>query len=156
EELGVLAEAGTLGTPPNLAVQKYLNGKRAPQLYVAARATRFNDPKNFPWTAPWYTRFEMDSRIFAKYILQSKPGPRIDVLYQNDGCGKDYLAALKKRLRAKASEMLAAEASYELADPSVDSQMLALKSSGADTLLTFVPPKFSALATRKAWDLGWK
>ena len=156
EELGVLAEAGTLGTPPNLAAQKYLNGKHVPQLYVAAGATRFNDPRNFPWTVPWYTRFEMESRIFARHILETRPNARIAVLYQNDDFGKDYLEALKKRLGAKAQAMLAAEASYELADPSIDSQMVALKASGADTLLTFVTPKFSALAIRKAWDLGWK
>jgi ABC-type branched-subunit amino acid transport system substrate-binding protein len=155
EEVGVLAEAGTLGTPTNLASQKYLNGKRVPQLYVFAGATRFNDPKNFPWTVPWYTRFEMESRIYAKYILQSKPGAKIAVLYQNDDFGKDYLAALKKRLGEKAN-MIVAEASYELSDPQIDSQMIALKASGADTLLTFVTPKFSALAIRKAYELDWR
>jgi len=156
EDLGVLAEAGTLGTPTNLASQKYLNGKQVPQLYVAAGATRFNDPKNFPWTVPWYTRFEMEARIYAKYILQNKPGARIAVLYQNDDFGKDYLVALKKRLGPKAASMIVAEASYELADPSIDSQMIQLKASGADTLLAFVTPKFSALAIRKAWELDWK
>jgi branched-chain amino acid transport system substrate-binding protein len=156
EDVGVLAEAGTLGTPTNLASQKYLNGKQVPQLYVAAGATRFNDPKNFPWTVPWYTRFEMEARIYAKYILQTKPGARIAVLYQNDDFGKDYLVALKKRLGALAASMIVAEASYELADPSIDSQMIQLKASGADTLLAFVTPKFSALAIRKAWELDWK
>src|SRR5215510_8230479 len=101
EDMGVLAEAGTLGTPTNLASQKYLNGKKVPQLYVSAGATRFNDPKNFPWTVPWYTRFEMESRIYAKHILQTKPGARIAVLYQNDDFGKDSLVALKKRLGDK-------------------------------------------------------
>jgi branched-chain amino acid transport system substrate-binding protein len=156
EDVGVLAEAGTLGTPTNLASQKYLNGKQVPQLYVAAGATRFNDPKNFPWTVPWYTRFEMEARIYAKYILQTKPGARIAVLYQNDDFGKDYLVALKKRLGALAASMIVAEASYELADPSIDSQMIQLKASGADTLLAFVTPKFSALAIRKASELDWK
>jgi ABC-type branched-subunit amino acid transport system substrate-binding protein len=155
EEIGVLAEAGTLGTPTNLASQKYLNGKRVPQLYVAAGATRFNDPRNFPWTVPWYTRFEMESRIYAKYILETKPNARIAVLYQNDDFGKDYLVALKKRLGAKAS-MIVAEVSYELTDPQIDSQMISLKASGADTLLTFVTPKFSALAIRKAYELDWR
>jgi ABC-type branched-subunit amino acid transport system substrate-binding protein len=155
EEVGVLAEAGTLGTPTNLAIQKYLNGKRVPQLYVSAGATRFNDPKNFPWTVPWYTRFEMESRIYAKYILQTKPDARIAVLYQNDDFGKDYLVALKKRLGDKAS-MIVAEASYELSDPQIDSQMISLKASGADTLLAFATPKFSALAIRKAFELEWK
>jgi branched-chain amino acid transport system substrate-binding protein len=156
EDVGVLAEAGTLGTPTNLASQKYLNGKQVPQLYVAAGATRFNDPKNFPWTVPWYTRFEMEARIYAKYILQTEPGARIAVLYQNDDFGKDYLVALKKRLGALAASMIVAEASYELADPSIDSQMIQLKASGADTLLAFVTPKFSALAIRKASELDWK
>jgi len=156
EEIGVLAEAGTLGTPTNLASQKYLNGKRVPQLYVAAGATRFNDPRNFPWTVPWYTRFEMESRIYAKYILQNKPNARIAVLYQNDDFGRDYLAALKKRLGEKAAGMIVAEASYELSDPQIDSQMIALKASGADTLLAFVTPKFSALAIRKAFELDWR
>jgi ABC-type branched-subunit amino acid transport system substrate-binding protein len=155
EEIGVLAEAGTLGTPTNLASQKYLNGRRVPQLYVAAGATRFNDPRNFPWTVPWYTRFEMESRIYAKYILETKPNASIAVLYQNDDFGKDYLVALKKRLGAKAS-MIVAEASYELTDPQIDSQMISLKASGADTLLTFVTPKFSALAIRKAYELDWR
>jgi branched-chain amino acid transport system substrate-binding protein len=156
EEEGVLAEAGTLGTPTNLAIQKYLNGKKVPQLYVFAGATRFNDPKNFPWTVPWYTRFEMESRIYAKYILQTKPGARIAVLYQNDDFGKDYFAALKKRLGDKAASMIVAEASYELSDPQIDSQMIALKASGADTLLAFVTPKFAALAIRKAFELDWR
>jgi ABC-type branched-subunit amino acid transport system substrate-binding protein len=155
EEEGVLAEAGTLGTPTNLAIQKYLNGKKVPQLYVFAGATRFNDPKNFPWTVPWYTRFEMESRIYAKYILQTKPGARIAVLYQNDDFGKDYFAALKKRLGDKAASMIVADASYELSDPQIDSQIIALKASGADTLLAFVTPKFSALAIRKAFELDW-
>jgi ABC-type branched-subunit amino acid transport system substrate-binding protein len=155
EEFGVLAEAGTLGTPTNLASQKYLNSKRVPQLYVAAGASRFNDPKNFPWTVPWYTRFEMESRIYAKYILQSKPNARIAVLYQNDDFGKDYLVAFKKRLGGKAS-MIVTEASYELTDPQIDSQMIMLKASGADTLLAFVTPKFAALAIRKARELDWR
>lgn len=156
EDLGVLAEAGTLGTPTNLASQKYLNGRKVPQLYVSAGATRFNDPKNFPWTVPWYTRFEMEARIYAKYILQTKPDARIAVLYQNDDFGKDYLAALRKRLGARAASMIVAEASYELSDPQIDSQVIALKASGADTLLAFVTPKFSALAIRKAFELGWR
>jgi branched-chain amino acid transport system substrate-binding protein len=155
EDLGVLAEAGTLGTPTNLASQKYLNGKHVPQLYVSAGATRFNDPKNFPWTVPWYTRFEMEARIYAKYILKTKPDARIAALYQNDDFGKDYLAALKKRLGPKAASMIVAEASYELADPSIDSQMIALKASGADTLLVFATPKFSSLSIRKASELDW-
>jgi ABC-type branched-subunit amino acid transport system substrate-binding protein len=156
EDVGVLAEAGSLGTPTNLASQKYLNGKHVPQLFVSAGATRFNDPKNFPWTVPWYTRFEMEARIYAKYILQTKPAARIAVLYQNDDFGKDYLAALKKRLGPKAASMIVAEASYELSDPQIDSQMIALKASGADTLLAFVTPKFSALAIRKAFELEWR
>src|SRR5271170_6741398 len=135
EDVGVLAEAGTLGTPTNLASQKYLNGKHVPQLFVSAGATRFNDPKNFPWTVPWYTRFEMEARIYAKYILQTRPDARIAVLFQNDDFGKDYLQALKKRLGPKAASMIVAEASYELSDPQIDSQMITLKASGADTLL---------------------
>ena len=156
EELGVLAEVGTLGTPTNVAIQKYLNGKRVPQLYVAAGASRFNDPKNYPWTVPFYTRFEMEARVFGKFILQTKPDAKIAVLYQNDDFGKDYLDGVKKTLGAKAATMIVAEASYELADPTVDTQIIAFNASGADTLLEFATPKFAALAIRKTYDLGWR
>jgi branched-chain amino acid transport system substrate-binding protein len=156
EELGVLAEVGTLGTPTNVAIQKYLNGKRVPQLYVAAGASRFNDPKTFPWTVPFYTRFEMEARVFGEFILQTKPDAKIAVLYQNDDFGKDYLDGMKKTLGAKAATMIVAEASYELADPTVDTQIVALKASGADILLEFATPKFAALAIRKTYDLGWR
>ena len=156
EEQNVLAEAGTVGTPPNVATQKYLNTKKVPQLMISAGGSRFNDPKNFPWTVPSYPGFEMEASIFGRYILKAKPAAKIAVLYQNDDFGKDFLKGLKKGLGDKAAGMVAAEASYELSDPTIDSQVTTLKASGADTLLQFVTPKFAAQGIRKVHDLGWK
>jgi branched-chain amino acid transport system substrate-binding protein len=155
EEIGVLAETGTVGTPPNVATQKYLNQKHVPQLFISAGGSRFDNPKDFPWTVPFYPGFEMEGRIFARHILTTKPEAKIAVLYQNDDYGKDYLKGLKAGLGARAS-LIVAEASYELSDPTVDSQIITLQASGADTLLDFATPKFAAQAIRKTHDLGWK
>jgi branched-chain amino acid transport system substrate-binding protein len=155
EELGVLAEVGTVGTTPNVATQKYLNQKQVPQLFISAGGSRFNDPRNFPWTVPFYPAFEMEGRIFGTYILRSKADAKIAVLYQNDDYGKDYLKGLKKRLGEQATALVVAEVSYELTDPTVDSQIVTLQASGADTLVDFVTPKFAAQAIRKVHDLGW-
>jgi branched-chain amino acid transport system substrate-binding protein len=156
EELGVLAEVGTVGTPVNVATQKYLNGKKVPQLLISAGGSRFNDPAQFPWTVPSYPGFEMEANIFARYLLQAKPDAKIAVLYQNDDFGKDFLKGLKKGLGDKAAKMVVAEASYELTDATVDSQVTTLQGSGADTLFQFVTPKFAAQAIRKVSNLGWK
>ena len=156
EELGVLAEVGTVGTPPNVASQKYLNQAQVPQLFISAGGSRFNDPKNYPWTVPFYPGFDMEGRIFAQHILGTKPDAKIAVLYQNDDYGKNYLSGLKSGLGTKAASLIVAEASYELSDPTIDSQIVSLQASGADALLDFATPKFAAQAIRKTHDIGWK
>ena len=156
EEMNVLAEVGTVGTPPNVAIQKYLNGKGVPQLFASAGGSRFNDPQNYRWTVPFYPGFEMEGAVFAKYILKTKPNAKIAVLYQNDDYGKDYLKGLKRSLGAGATKAIVAEASYELSDPVVDSQVVSLQGAGADTVLEFATPKFAAQAIRKIANLGWK
>jgi branched-chain amino acid transport system substrate-binding protein len=156
EEMGVLAEVGTVGTPPNVAIQKYLNSKHVPQLFVSAGGSRFNDPKQFRWTVPFYPGFEMEGAIYAKHVLKAKPDAKIAVLYQNDDFGKDFLKGLKAGLGATAAKRIVAEATYELTDVTVDSQVASLKASGADTLMHFSTPKFGAQAIRKVADLGWK
>jgi len=154
EDVGVLAEVGTIGTVPNVAIQKYLNSKQVPQLFITAGGRRFNDPKNFPWTVPLYPDFETEGRVIAKYILKTKPDARIGVLYQNDDFGKDYLKGLRAGLGAKASQIIA-EASYELADPTIDSQIVQLKSAGVDTLIEQSSAKGTAQSIRKVHELGW-
>jgi branched-chain amino acid transport system substrate-binding protein len=154
EDVGVLAEIGTIGTAPNVAIQKYLNGKQVPQLFITAGGRRFNDPKTFPWTVPLYPDFETEGRVIAKYILKTKPDARIGVLYQNDDFGKDYLRGLRAGLGAKASQIIA-EASYEVADPTIDSQIVQLKSAGADTLIEQSSAKAAAQSIRKVHELNW-
>jgi branched-chain amino acid transport system substrate-binding protein len=156
EEMGVLAEVGTVGTPPNVAIQKYLNSKQVPQLFASAGGSRFNDPKQFRWTVPFYPGFEMEGAIYAKHILKTKPDAKIAVLYQNDDLGKDFHKGFKQGLGAAAAQRIVAEATYELTDVTVDSQVASLKASGADTLAHFSTPKFAAQAIRKVADLGWK
>ena len=145
----------TLGTPSNTAIQKYMNGKKVPQLFVATGATKWNDPKNFPWTMGWQPNYQTEARIFAQYVLKSKPDAKIAVLYQNDDYGKDYLKGFEDGLGAKKS-MIVAKASYEVADPTVDSQIVQLKASGADVFFNISTPKFAAQAIRAAYDTGWK
>ena len=122
----MLAEIGTIGTAPNVAIQKYLNGKQVPQLFITAGGRRFNDPKTFPWTVPLYPDFETEGRVIAKYILKTKPDARIGVLYQNDDFGKDYLKGLRAGLGSKASQIIS-EVSYEIAHPTINSQIVKLK-----------------------------
>jgi ABC-type branched-subunit amino acid transport system substrate-binding protein len=155
EDIGVLADAGTVGTVPNIATQKYLNQNKVPQLDASAGGKRFNDPKNFPWTVPLYPAFEMEGRTFGAYILKALPDARIAVLYQNDDYGKDFLIGLKSALGA-AADKIVAEASYELTDPTIDSQIVKLKSSDAGVLLYFTTPKFTAQGLRKVHELGWQ
>ena len=153
---GVLAEVGTVGTVPNVAVQKYLNQNKVPQVFISAGGRRFNDPQNFPWTVPFYPPFEMEGATFGKFILKKMPNAKIAVLYQNDDYGKDYLNGLKTGLGSDSTAKIVAEASYELSYPTVDSEVLKLKASGADTLIYFATPKFAAQAIKKANELNWK
>jgi branched-chain amino acid transport system substrate-binding protein len=154
EDVGVLAEIGTIGTAPNVAIQKYLNGKQVPQLFITAGGRRFNDPKTFPWTVPLYPDFETEGRVVAKYILQARPDARIGVFYQNDDFGKDYVRGLRAGLGAKASQIVA-EVSYELADPTIDSQIVQLKAAGVDTLIEQSAAKAAAQSIRKVHELNW-
>jgi branched-chain amino acid transport system substrate-binding protein len=156
EQDKVLLIFQSLGTPPNTAIHKYMNTKKVPQLFVATGATKWNDPKHFPWTMGWQPNYQTEAIIYAQHILKTKPNAKIAVLYQNDDYGKDYLKGFKDGLGAKAKTMIVKEASYEVTDPTVDSQMAQLQSSGADTLFNITTPKFAAQAIRKAWDSGWK
>jgi branched-chain amino acid transport system substrate-binding protein len=153
---GVLAEVGTVGTVPNVAVQKYLNQNKVPQVFISAGGRRFNDPQNFPWTVPFYPPFEMEGATFGKFILKKMPNAKIAVLYQNDDYGKDYLAGFKKALGTDSTAKIVAEATYELSYPTIDSEVIQLKASGADTLIYFTTPKFAAQAIKKANELNWK
>jgi branched-chain amino acid transport system substrate-binding protein len=150
----VLTTFQIIGTPPNAAVQKYLNDKKVPQLLASTGATRFTDPKNFPWTIAFNPNYQAEGHIYAKYILANHPNAKIGILYQNDDLGKDYVKGLKDALGAKAS-MIVSEASYELTDPTVDSQMVKLKSSGADLFYNITTPKFGAQAIKKAAEMDW-
>jgi ABC-type branched-subunit amino acid transport system substrate-binding protein len=154
EDVGVLAEIGTIGTAPNVAIQKYLNSKQVPQLFITAGGRRFNDPKTFPWTVPLYPDFETEGRVIAKYILKVHPDAKIGVFYQNDDFGKDYLRGLRAGLGAKASQIIA-EASYELADPTIDSQIVQLKAAGVDTLIEQSAAKAAAQSIRRVHELNW-
>lgn len=154
ESDGVFAEIGTVGTPPNIATRSYLNAKGVPQLFVASGASKMDDPQKFRWTVPWYTHFDFEAVTYAKYLAQNKPDARIAILYQNDDFGRDYLAGFRKALGNNAKS-IAGEASFDLTDPTVDSQIIALKASGADVLVFFGTPKFSAQALRKTAELGW-
>ncbi|HEX5231430.1 MAG TPA: ABC transporter substrate-binding protein [Bradyrhizobium sp.] len=152
----VLFIFNSLGTPPNSAIHKYMNAKKVPQLFVATGATKWNDPKDFPWTMGWQPSYQSETQIYAKYILKEKPSAKIAVLYQNDDYGKDYLKGLKDGLGAKAASMIVAEESYETTEPSVDGHIVKLKSSGADIFVNISTPKFAAQAIKKMAEIGWK
>ena len=152
----VLLIFNSLGTPPNSAIHKYMNSKKVPQLFVATGATKWNDPKDFPWTMGWQPNYQSEARIYAKYILKEKPNAKIAVLYQNDDYGKDYLKGLKDGLGAKASSMIVAEESYETTEPSVDNHIVKLKSTGADIFVNITTPKFAAQAIKKIAEIEWK
>jgi branched-chain amino acid transport system substrate-binding protein len=145
-----------IGTPSNAAVQKYLNAKKVPQLLAGTGASRFSDPQNAPWTIAFNPNYQSEGRIYAKYILQNHPDARIGIFYQNDDLGRDYIAGLKTGLGEKAATMIVGEASYELSDPTIDSQIVKLKSLGADLLYDASTPRFAAQAIRKVADLNWK
>jgi branched-chain amino acid transport system substrate-binding protein len=145
-----------LGTPPNSAIQKYMNTMKVPQLFVATGATKWNDPKDFPWTMGWQPSYQSETQIYAKYILKNLPNAKIAVLYQNDDYGKDYLRGLKDGLGDKAASMIVAEQSYETTQPTIDSEIVKLKSSGADVFVDITIPKFAAQAIRKTAEIEWK
>ena len=151
----VLLVFNPLGTPPNSAIQKYLNQKKVPQLLVATGATKWNDPKNFPWTMGWQPNYQSETQIYAKYILKNYPNAKIAVLYQNDDYGKDYLKGFKDGLGAKTS-MIVVEDSYEVSEPTIDSHIVKLKASGADVFMNITTPKFAAQAIKKNAEVGWK
>lgn len=156
EDDEVLADVGTVGTVPNIAIQKYLNQNKIPHVFASAGGRRFNDPQNFPWTVPFYPAFQMEGAIFGKFILRNMPNAKIAVLYQNDDYGKDFLSGLKDALGNDANARIVAEANYELTHPTIDSQVIQLKTSGADTLLHFSTPKFAAQALKKIQEVNWK
>ena len=151
----VLLVFNPLGTPPNTAIQKYLNSKKVPQLFVATGATKWNDPKGFPWTMGWQPNYQSETQIYAKYILKNYPNAKIGVLYQNDDYGKDYLKGLKDGLGSKTS-MIVLEESYEVSAPTIDSHIVKLKASGADVFFNITTPKFAAQAIKKNAEIGWK
>jgi branched-chain amino acid transport system substrate-binding protein len=152
----VLFLFGPLGTPSNSAIQKYLNSKKVPQLFVATGATKFGDYKDFPWTMGWQPAYQSEGRIYATYLLKEKPGAKIAIMFQNDDFGKDLLKGLKDGLGEKASSMIVAEESYEVSEPSIDSHIVKLKSSGADVYFSMTTPKFAAQSIKKVAELGWK
>jgi branched-chain amino acid transport system substrate-binding protein len=152
----VLLIFNSLGTPPNTAIQKYMNSKKVPQLFVATGATKWNDPKEFPWTIGWQPNYQSESRIYAKYILKELPSAKIAILYQNDDYGKDYVKGLKDGLGAKAASMIVAEESYETTQPTIDSSIVKLKSTNADVFFNVTTPKFAAQAIKKIAEIEWK
>jgi len=144
----------SLGTAHNTAIQRYVNAKKVPQLFVATGATKWNDPQHFPWTIGWQTNYQSEARIYAQYLLKNYPQGKVGVLYQNDDFGKDYLKGLKDGLNGKIQ--IVAEMPYEPTDPTVDSQIVNLKASGADIFFNFATPKFAAQAIKKIAELGWR
>jgi ABC-type branched-subunit amino acid transport system substrate-binding protein len=152
----VLFIFNSLGTPPNSAIHKYMNAKKVPQLFVATGATKWNDPKEFPWTMGWQPNYQSESRIYAKYLLKEKPNAKIAILYQNDDYGKDYVKGLKDGLGAKAASMIIAEESFETTEPTIDNHIVKLKSTDADVFFNVSTPKFAAQAIKKMAEIGWK
>jgi len=145
-----------LGTPSNTAIQKYMNAKKVPQLFVATGATKWGDPQHFPWTMGWQPTYQAEGQIYAKYILKNHPNAKIGILFQNDDYGKDYVKGLKDGLGGKAKSMIVSELPYETTDPTVDSQIVNLKGAGADVFFNVTTPKFAAQAIKKAHEIGWK
>jgi branched-chain amino acid transport system substrate-binding protein len=151
----VLVVFNPLGTPSNTAIQKYLNAKKVPQLFVATGATKWNEPKDFPWTMGWQPSYQSEARIYAKFLMKEKPDAKIAIMYQNDDFGKDYLKGLKDGLGAKAS-MITAEESYETSEPTIDNHIVKLKATGADVFINITTPKFAAQAIKKIKEIDWK
>ena len=154
ESDNVLMLFNPLGTPPNTAIQKYLNQNKVPQLFVATGATKWNDAKNFPWTMGWQPNYQNEGTIYAQYILKNKPNAKIAIIYQNDDYGKDYLKGFMDGLGDKIKPVITL--TYEVADPTIDSQMARLAASGADTFFNITTPKFAAMSIKKAAELNWR
>ena len=154
ESDGVLLIFGSLGTSTNGAIRKYMNEKKVPQLFVASGASKWNDPRQYPWTMGWQPSYASEARIYAKYIMKEKPDAKIGVLYQNDDFGKDYLKGLKDGLGAKAS-MIVLEDGYDTSEPAIDEHVVKLKASGADIFISITTPKFAAQAIKKAAEINW-
>jgi len=154
ESDNVLADVGTVGTTPNVAIQKYLNQNKVPHIFISAGGKRFVDPKNFPWSVPVYPGFEMEGKTFGDYIVKTKPDAKIAVLYQNDDYGKDFLTGLKSAL-GDGKAKIVSELAYEITQPTIDSEIVRLKDSGADVLMYFSTPKFTAQGLRKVKELNW-
>jgi ABC-type branched-subunit amino acid transport system substrate-binding protein len=156
EDEKVLAIVGTLGTPTNAAIQKYLNTKKVPQLFMATGASRWDDPKNFPWTMTWQPSYVAEASIYASYVMEKMPDARVAVLFQNDDFGKDFVRGFRERLGERAKTVIVREVSYEVTDATVDSQLIDLASSHATVFLNISVPKFAVQAIRKAYDLNWR
>ena len=156
EEEEVLLVFNPLGTPPNSAIHKYMNQKKVPQLFVATGASKWGDPKNFPWTMGWQPNYFSEGKIYASHLLETRPNGKVGILMQNDDYGKDYVSGFKAGLGDKAKSMIVSEVTYEVTDPTVDSQMVTLKASGADVFFNVTTPKFAAQAIKKAAEIGWK
>ena len=156
EQDRVLMLFQSLGTASNAAIQKYMNQRKIPQLFIASGASQWGDPKNFPWSMGWQPNNQTEGKIYAKYILQNLPNAKIGILYQNDDYGTDYVKGFTEGLGDKAKSMIVKQVSYEPSDPTVDSQIVDLKSSGADVFFNVTIPKFAALAIRKAYDIDWR
>jgi branched-chain amino acid transport system substrate-binding protein len=156
EQDHVLLLFQTLGTPPNIAIKGYLNENKVPQLFVATGASRWNDPKHFPWTMGWQPNYPTEAQIYAQYVLKNLPDAKVAILYQNDDSGKDYFTGLREGLGGKADKIIVGIQTYETTDATADSQLVALRASGANVLFTAAIPKFAAQAIRKVYDLGWK
>ncbi|WP_407654512.1 ABC transporter substrate-binding protein [Bradyrhizobium prioriisuperbiae] len=152
----VLFIMNPLGTPGNTAIQKYMNQKKVPQLFVSTGAAKWADPQNFPWTMGWQPSYQGEARVYAKYILKEFPGKKIGILFQNDDFGKDYLVGLKEGLGDKAGSLIISEVPYEVTSPTVDSQIVQIKSANPDVFINIATPKFAAQAIKKVGELGWK
>jgi branched-chain amino acid transport system substrate-binding protein len=155
EDDQVLLIFNSLGTPTNTAIHRYMNEKKVPQLFVATGATKWNDPKHFPWTMGWQPSYQTEARIYAEYILKNKPNAKIGILYQNDDYGKDYLKGLTDGLGDKAKSMIISEQAYDVSEPAIDSEIVNLQASGADVFVDIATPKFAAQSIRKSAEIGW-
>jgi ABC-type branched-subunit amino acid transport system substrate-binding protein len=152
----VLFIFSSAGTPSNSAIQKYMNEKKVPQLFLPTGATKWNDPKKFPWTMGWAPNYQSEGRVYAKYILKESPTGKIGILYQNDDYGKDYIKGITDGLGTRAASMIIGEESYDTTDPTIDSHVVALKSKGADVFISITTSKFAAQSIKKVAELGWK
>ncbi len=156
EDEQVFAIVGSLGTAANSSIHRYMNQKKVPHVFLSTGATKWGDPEHFPWTMGWQPNYQTEGRIYAKYILANLPDAKIAILYQNDDYGKDYVKGFKDGLGDRADKLVIVEASYEVTAPTIDSQIVTLRSSGADVFFNVTTPKFAAQAIRKVYDIGWR